>query len=817
MKELSSEYNPLEVEKRVREWWNQNRVQSKVYDLRKGKKLFRFLEGPPTANGFMHIGHARGRAMKDVVLRYQTMKGYDVWRMAGWDCQGLPVELEVEKKLGLHSKLDIERIGLEKFVSECSRLVDEYIAHWRSDSERLGLWLDYESAYQTRSDDYIETVWWVIKKAFERGLLKEDFKVVPTCPRCETSLSSHEVAQGYALVVDPSIYVKFGLVSRKNEFILIWTTTPWTLPGDEAVTIHPDYDYARVKVGSDIWILANELVSRVMNELKIQNFHVLSIVKGRELEGLKYVHPLLEETPEHGKHDAKYAHSIVLGEHVTVEDGTGCVHTAPAHGPEDFEVGQKYGLETFSPVGQNGIFKAETGKYAGKFAKTTDPEIINDLRSKNLLVKSGEIEHDYPLCWRCDSPLIYIADRQWFIKTEPIRARMIAENKEVDWVPDWAGKNRFGEWLVNSGDWCISRSRIWGSPLNVWKCEKCGHFDVLGTRSELKHRAKKMPTHFELHRPWIDEVELSCNKCNASMKRVPFVLDTWLDSGMAHSASVGYLSDDTLFSRLYPYDFITEAIDQTRGWFYSLLATSVVLFEKKPYNRVLCQGHILDKFGQKMSKSKGNVVWANGAIEQQGADPLRLYVLSKAAPEDTLAYDEDEIDQVKRKLTIFWNVYGFTRSYMALDRFTPEEWQSAETILPSLRFEDKWLLSKTQALVHEVTRQMEELRLHKAARLILDFVLDEISRFYIKVIRRRTWIEASDIEKTAAYWTLHRSLTICARLLAPFAPHVAESLFQAITNSETSVQSADWPTPEDRLRDVGLEEEMTICREILRA
>ena len=818
MRELKEPYNPTTIEEEIQRWWKENNIQQKVWKLRKGNQPFRFLEGPPTANGFMHIGHVRGRTMKDVVLRFETMRGKDVWRKAGWDCQGLPVEIEVEKRLEIKYKRDIEKIGLDFFVRECNKLVDYYIEHWRRNSEKLGIWLDYDDAYETRKDDYIEFVWWFIKKSHEKGLLKEDLKVVPTCPRCETPLSSHEVSLGYTTLRDPSIYVKFRLEEKPDEYILIWTTTPWTLPGNEAVSVHPDASYVKIRVNGETWILGEELVGKVLNELKIKEYHKIEVVKGKELEGIKYVHPLLDETPTHVNHKKRFDHSIICGEHVTLEEGTGCVHTAPAHGPEDFEVGVKYQLPVFCPIDQTGHFTMDAGKYQGLYFRDANHEIIEDLKRKGLLVWSGEIEHEYPLCWRCDTPLLYRVDKQWFLKVSLLRERLVEENKKVSWVPRWAGENRFGEWLANAEDWCISRARIWGTPLNIWKCQKCGNIKVIGTREELKQHAKKLPSHFELHRPWIDEVILNCEKCGADMVRVSFVVDCWLDSGVAHAASLNYLKNQELFKKLYPFDFITEAVDQTRGWFYSLLVTSTILFGRSPYKRVLCQGHVLDKFGQKMSKSRGNVVWAEDSIKVYGADVLRAYLLWKITPEDALLFDPEELRQIRRLLGIIWNVFTFATTYMTLDNFKPEDW-SLEKVWDHLKSEDRWVLSRCQQVIRKVTENLETFQLHKALREIFDFMVEDVSRFYIRLIRRRTWIETKEMEKFAAYTTLYKVLIETLKLLSPFVPHFTEALFRYVSSEgePESVHMLNWPTPEEKLVDKNLEKDFEVCRETVKA
>jgi len=817
VKQLPSTYNPLEVEEEIASLWEEKRVREKHFNLREGNPLFTFLEGPPTANGFMHIGHARGRAMKDAVLRFETMRGKHVWRRGGWDCQGLPVELEAEKNLGVKTKRDIEKIGLERFVEECNRIVDFYIDHWRRVSERLAIWLDYDNAYETRRNRYIEHVWWLLKKAHEKGLLKEDFTVVPVCPRCETSLSSHEVSLGYTKLKDPSIYVKFRLEGKPNEYILIWTTTPWTIPGNEAVSVHPDAEYVRVRVDGEVWVLARSLLNRVMGELGVEKYEVLEVFPGSRLEGLKYEHPLGEEVPVHRSHKGAFDHAVICGEHVSMEEGTGCVHTAPAHGPEDFEIGSKYGLPVFCPVNQQGIFTSEGGKYAGKFFREVSREVIADLEAKGLLAKKGEIEHEYPTCWRCGTPLLYLADKQWFLKIPAVRGLLLSENDRVEWFPEWAGRHRFGEWLAGIGDWCISRSRIWGSPLNVWRCKGCGEIEVIGSIEELKRKAKSLPERLELHRPWIDRVVLPCPKCGGEMFRVPFVLDCWLDSGVAHSASIDSLKNPELFSRLFPYSFVTEAVDQTRGWFYSLLATSIILYGKAPYRQVLCQGLVLDKYGQKMSKSKGNVVWAEDVLKSYGADIVRTYLLMKAAPEDVLLFDFDELKQVKRSLTVIWNVYSFAITYMLLDRFNPEEWP-LEKVKPYLEVEDRWLLTRLQTVIGKVTGSLERYRFHLAVRELLNFLVEDVSRFYVRLIRKRVWVEAPEMGKMAAYTVLYRALMDSLKLMAPFTPYLADRLYQALAvGGPESIHLADWPKVDLNLSDEKLERDMEICREALRA
>ena len=811
-----STYKPLAVEEEIRKFWKKENIFEKTVKLRAKGPLFKFLEGPPTANGFMHVGHARGRTMKDVILRFKTMQGYNVWRRAGWDCHGLPVELEVEKKLGIKNKKEIaSKIGVKEFVNRCQELVDYYISFWRESSEMLGLWLDYDNAYETRKEHYIENVWHTLKIAFERGLLVKSYRVVPVCPHCQTPLSSHEVAQGYKEREDPSIYVKFKIIGNNNDWLLIWTTTPWTLPANMAVSVNPEFEYVKVKVKNEFWYIAKGLLKRVMEELKIKKYEIVEEVIGKKLEGIKYIHPLLNEVPRQKEYSEKY-HRVILGEHVTLEEGTGLVHTAPAHGPEDFEMAKKYRLPVFNPVDDTGHYTAEGGKYSGLYVFNANNIIIKDLKRKGVLVKSGKIRHIYPHCWRCGTPLIYRADEQWFIRVKPLKEKLIEENKKIYWNPSWAGKSRFGDWIANAEDWCLSRTRYWGTPLNIWKCKKCGYTIAIGSKEELKKLAINPPENIELHRPQIDEIKLKCPKCGGEMVREPYVIDVWFDSGMAHTASIDGLRNKELFEKLFPFDFITEAIDQTRGWFYSLLFTSVMLYNEAPFKSVLCQGHVLDKYSRKMSKSKGNVVWAIDVIKSKGADPLRVYLMIKASPWDSLAFDLDEIKNVVRDLNIVWNVFLFAYTYMSLDKYNPGK---HKLIKEDLKIEDLWILSRVNSVLKNVTEELEKYNIHIALRSILDFIIEDLSHNYIRLIRRRVWIEENTSEKISAYTVLFYILWRINRILAPFTPFLAEKLYQKfikpIFNGPESIHMAEWPRYNKSLISLSLENKMKIIRDIV--
>ncbi len=802
---LKGRYNPLKVEEWVMAYWSSNNIYRKVKEKSWNKDnspLFRFLEGPPTANGFMHVGHARGRSLKDVKLRYYRMKGYRVWDQAGWDTQGLPVELEVERKLGFKSKKDIEKYGVEKFVEECQKLVDYYISHWRKASERLGLWLDYDHAYETRHPRYLDTTWRFLKTMWDKGLLYEDLRVVPVCPRCETALSSHEVAQGYEVVKDPSLYFKIPLLGEEKTYMIAWTTTPWTIISNEALAVHPDETYVKIRVGEEYWIMAEKRLKEVLEEVGVKEYEVLEKFPGRKLFGKKYIHPLLDEVPAHKEHKGEYEHSVLTAEWVSMEEGTGVVHIAPAHGPEDFELGKQYGIRVFKPIRKNGYFTEEAGKYSGLWFKNANPHVVEDLKKKNLLVHIGEVEHEYPHCWRCGTPLMYYADRQWFIKIEPIKKKMLEENSKVKWSPEWASK-RFQDWIENARDWCISRERYWGTPLPIWTCSKCGYRVAFGSLEEVRKHAINPEEVKDHHRPWIDRVKIKCPKCGGVMKREPFVVDVWMDSGVAHTASLNQYGWNNLFTQLFPYDWITEAVDQTRGWFYTLMFTSVAWHGLRPYKAVLNQGLVLDKYGKKMSKSRGNVVWALEFMEKHGADPFRLYLVSKSAPWDNINFDPDEVMEVKRQLDILWNSVNFALTYMELDKWKPDK---LEEDLKHLEPEDKWIIYELYLMLKAVEDAVEKDNPHKGGRALLEFIVEKLSHRYITLIRPRVWIEEDKPEKRGAYATLYLVIDTLLKALAPYAPFISEYLYQAFirklsAKAKESVHLEEWPTVNKELLD----------------
>ncbi len=780
---MDTQFNVKKIEELVSQFWAENSIEKKWHEIT-SDKIYTFLEGPPTTNGFPHVGHIRGRTYKDVVLRYHRLLGYSVWAKGGWDEQGLPVEIEVEKKLNLKTKKDIEKVGYEKFSLECNSLVDYYLEKWKEvGTKRLGLWLDLDMAYETRKAYYIEHVWAFLKDAWEKGMLFEDYRVLPFCPRCETALSDAEVDQGYEDREDPSIFVKFPVEGTDNTYLVIWTTTPWTLIDNEAVAVNPNFTYALVKVTINgrteyLW-LAESLVPQLMERFGIKDYEVVKVLKGSELAGTRYRHIYMEKVPIHAQHIDK-AHYVVLGDFVTLEEGTGLVHIAPAHGPEDFEVAKKYGLPITNSVEINGIFNELGGEFRGKYWLDVSQEVIRDLRNRGLLLYSGTIVHAYPHCWRCGTPLIYRADRQWFIKVSAYRDKMVEELKKVKIYPDFL-RDRFDNWVANARDWTISRSRVWGTPLPIWRCkDDPSKMLVIGSLDELRKYAKfipNVPNEMLVHRPWIDMVKIETEDCREWV-REPFVVDVWMDSGVAWIAGIDGLRNKELFNKLYPYDWVTEAIDQTRGWFYSLLTTSVLWMGKAPYKSILISGHVVDKYGQKMSKSKGNVIWAEDLFNKWGADPTRLYLLTKSAPWDTMSVDPDEIAEARSVLSILWNVVKFADMYMSLDNFNPSI-HRLELLFDKGLVEDRWILSRFYSRLRRFMNYMDNMELHMAAREWVNLVVEDLSHGYIRLIRRRVWSEENREDKYAAYAVLYHVIKGALIMGSALVPYITEYLWQS--------------------------------------
>lgn len=790
--------NLPKIEKEVQEYWKQKNIFNEMVELRKGGKKFYFCQGPPFTSGQAHIGHAWNHVLKDLVLRYKTMNGFDVYRRAGWDMHGLPIEVKVEEKvLGSRTKKEIEEYGIENFISECKKFAIKNMNNMTSQLQRLGAWLDWDNPYMTIDKKYMESVWFGIKKAYEKNLLYEDEQVIHWCPRCETAVAGYEVRDEYKEISDYSIYVKVKLKGKKNESLLIWTTTPWTLPANTSIAVNPEFNYVRVKVGNEIFILVKDRIDDTFQE----EYEILEEFKGKKLEGLEY-YPILEISLQ-----KNIPHRIVIAPAiVTLDEGTGCVHIAPGHGEEDFMVGKEHNLASLSPVDESGKFTIEP--YKGIYVRDANSVIINDLKESGRLLREEKIFHRYPHCWRCKTPLILRSTKQWFLAVSRIRDRLLEKNREIEWIPEWIGTGRFENWLMNARDWCISRQRYWNTPLPIWRCE-CGEIEVIDSLKELSEKSvKEINTEtLDLHRPQIDKVKLKC-KCGKEMSRVKDVIDVWFDSGSASWANLEYPHKKEKFKELFPADFITEGSDQTRGWFYSLLVGSVIAFDKIPYKRVLYHGFTLDAEGRKMSKSLGNVVDPIDVIEKYGADVLRFYMLWATVPWEDLYFSLDGVKEIERMFNILWNVYSFSETYMKLDNFNLDREYELK-----LETEDRYILSRFNSLINDSTDAMERIYPHEFCRSINDFIL-ELSRFYIKIIRDRVWIEGDDPRKISVYFTLHKILTGLSLIMAPVTPHLSEYIYRELTN-ERSVHFMDWLIYDEKFIDKKLEEDMKILQQIV--
>ena len=791
------------MERKILEQWNKERVFERSVAQREGAPKFVFFEGPPTANGLPHPGHVLTRAMKDVVLRYKTMRGYQVPRKAGWDTHGLPVELEVEKQLGINGKPQIEQYGVRDFVNKCKESVFKYEQEWRRMTERLGFWVDMDDPYVTYHDSYIESVWWAVKTIWEKGLMYRGHKVVPYCPRCGTALSSHEVAQGYRDVSDPSVFVRFRARGQENLSLLAWTTTPWTLPSNVALAVSPDFEYAYVETGGEILIMAKDLV-----DARIAAPHsILRTVRGSELIDMQYEPLYTFAIP-----DAP-AYRVVAGDFVTLTEGTGIVHIAPAFGEDDMRVAQANGLPVVQLVDTQGHFDERAGDWSGLFVKDADRLIVGDLQSRGLLYTQVEYEHSYPFCWRCDTPLLYYARASWFIRMSELRDRLIANNHTINWYPEHIRDGRFGNFLENVVDWAVSRERYWGTPLPIWVCQDCGHEHAVGSIAELRQMAKELPDHFELHRPYIDEAVLACPKCGGDARRVPEVMDCWFDSGSMPFAQWHYpFENHDLFNESFPADFITEAVDQTRGWFYTLLAISTLLFDRAPFSNCMVLGLVLDEQGLKMSKSRGNVADVWRVFDTKGADAVRWYLYTVNAPwTPTRFYEEGVTDAMRKFMGTLWNVYAFYVLYANIDGFVPRE----HSVPHAGRAEiDRWLQSRLAGLVREVTRLMDSYDITAAGRRIEQFV-DDLSNWYVRRCRRRYWASEITSDKEAAYLTLHEAIVTLAKLIAPFTPFLADEIYGNLEPGRGSVHLADYPVPDKEANDPLLDSQMELARQVV--
>ena len=817
---VDTNLNFVDREKKVEEFWKENHIFEKSMENRKEGETYTFYDGPPTANGKPHIGHVLTRVIKDMIPRYRTMKGYMVPRKAGWDTHGLPVELEVEKKLGLDGKEQIEEYGMEPFIKQCKESVWKYKGMWEDFSSTVGFWADMEHPYVTYYDDYIESEWWALKEIWNKKLLYKGFKIVPYCPRCGTPLSAQEVSQGYKTVKERSAVVRFKVVGE-DAYFLAWTTTPWTLPSNVALCVNPDEIYCKVKAADGYtYYMAEALLDKVLGKLAKEEgekaYEVLETYKGTDLEYKEY-EPLFACAGEAAAKQKKKAHFVTCDTYVTMSDGTGIVHIAPAFGEDDSRIGRNYDLPFVQFVDGQGNLTKET-PYAGVFVKKADPMVLTDLDKEGKLFDAPKFEHEYPHCWRCDTPLIYYARESWFIKMTAVKDDLIRNNNTINWIPESIGKGRFGDWLENVQDWGISRNRYWGTPLNIWQCE-CGHMHSVGSRQELFEMSgdEKAKT-VELHRPYIDEITLKCPECGGEMHRVPEVIDCWFDSGAMPFAQHHYpFENKELFEQQFPANFISEAVDQTRGWFYSLLAESTLLFNKAPYKNVIVLGHVQDENGQKMSKSKGNAVDPFDALNKYGADAIRWYFYINSAPWLPNRFHGKAVVEGQRKfMSTLWNTYAFFVLYANIDNFDPTKYNLEYDQLPVM---DKWLLSRLNTTVQAVDNDLANYKIPEAARALQEFV-DEMSNWYVRRSRERFWAKGMEQDKINAYMTLYHALVTIAKTAAPMIPFMTEDMYQNLVRSvdkdaPESIHLCDFPTVNEAWIDKDLEADMKELLEIV--
>ena len=843
-REVSSKVDFVRLEEDILRFWRDQRIFDKSIAIREKGPHYVFYEGPPTANGSPGVHHVLARLYKDAVCRYKTMKGYHVPRKAGWDTHGLPVELEVERSLSLSGKAQIEEYGVARFNAHCRQSAFKYIKQWEAMTERLGYWLDMAHPYITFDNSYIESCWWIIKELWDKGLTYQGYKVTPHCPRCGTSLSSHEVALGYDETDDPSVWVKFKLdlaqtggnegarsvlSSTRSTYLLVWTTTPWTLPGNTAVAIAPEADYALVEVADEYFVLATALVGQT----ELGEYKIVGTVKGSVLVGLHY-EPLYGNIDIRYAKEDKRAYRVVDGDFVSLDEGTGIVHVAPAYGEIDFQVGEKEGLPLvhtvelngtvttnpvtgFTPKAREDVQESEVATIhgparekvdlpgAGKFVKDADRDILDDLRSRGLLFRSEMITHTYPFCWRCESPLLYYAKQTWYIRTTRMRNELVSGNSEINWYPDYIKHGRFGDWLENNVDWAFARERYWGTPLNIWRCSSCDNYECVGSVDGLRAQADAsgLSTPMDLHRPYVDGITFACPECGGRMQRVPEVIDCWFDSGAMPVAQWHYpFENNDGFQNNFPADYICEAVDQTRGWFYSLHAISTLLFSRPCFRNVICLGHVVDADGEKMSKSRGNVVDPQAVINSYGADALRWYMLVSTPGEDNHRFSSKTLEETMRKfLLTLWNTYSFFTLYAGVDGFVPQPVLAENVHREGFREMDGWIISELNRLVVEVTKFMDSYNLTSATRRIQEFV-DSLSNWYVRRNRRRFWKSESDADKLAAYSALYRCLVTLSKLVAPFVPFVAEELYQNLCRSvdpqaRESVHLSDFPAADE--------------------
>ncbi len=804
---IDSNKSFVQREKDIANLWEKNGVIEKSFNLNQDGEYFTFYDGPPTANGKPHVGHVLTRVMKDLIPRYKVMKGYKVLRKAGWDTHGLPVELEIEKKLGISGKPQIEEYGIEKFVTECKDSVFKYTSLWKQMSEKLGFWVDMDNPYITYDNNYIESVWWALKEMWKKELLYKGHRVTPYCPRCGTALSSHEVAQGYKDVKEATAFVKFKIKGEENKYFLAWTTTPWTLPSNLALAINKSYDYVEILNNGEHYILAKELLEKVI----AGEYEVVKEFKGEEIVGVEYEQLFKFEVPE------KKAFYVVHADYVTLTDGTGIVHTAPAYGDDDSKTGKKYDLPLINLVDSEGKFVDSVEPWKGMFVKKADPKILEYLKENGMLYKSEKFTHSYPHCWRCNTPLLYYPKDSWFVRMTSLRDDLVKNNNTINWYPDNIRTGRFGKFVENVIDWGISRDRYWGTPLPIWECE-CGHRECIGSVEELKEKGVNVPENIELHKPYIDAVKLNCPHCGKEMTRTNEVIDCWFDSGSMPFAQHHYpFENKEVFENTFPAQFISEAVDQTRGWFYTLLAISTALFGKSSYENCIVLGHVLDKHGVKMSKSKGNVVEPFDVLENEGADATRWHFYTASAPWLPTRFSEEDVKETQRKfLSTLWNVYSFYVLYADLDNFNPLEYKEFK----SEHVMDKWILSKLNSLIKNVEEHLDNYRITQAALELEEFV-DELSNWYVRRNRSRFWSTELTDDKIGAYTTLYTVLTTVIKVAAPFVPFVTEEMYQNLVinldkDAKESIHLCKWPSYNEGVIDKDLEEKMDLAYKIVK-
>lgn len=814
IKQVQANYNPAELEKRVREQWATNNAYRKTKELRANGPDFYFVDGPPYTTGAIHLGTSWNKTLKDTYIRYRRMQRYNVRDQPGYDMHGLPIEVKVEQSIGVKSKKEIEDYGIDRFVSTCKSFALDFQKRMTEQFKELGVWMDWDTPYLTITSQYVEAAWWTLKRAYDKELLAPSNRVLSWCPRCETALAEAEIE--YRDEKDPSIYVRFPLKDDKSTSLLIWTTTPWTLPGNLAVAAHPDFRYAKVRYassdGQETVIVLESLVEQVGELGGYDGYEILDLIEGDDLIGMEYITPFLNEVEYQRLTSGKWVHRVIPSPTVAAEN-TGLVHIAPGHGPEDFELGKEFNLEPFCPVDETGRFTKDLPpRYAGMSVKEANKHIIEELKERKLMYSVGTLVHRYGHCWRCDSGIIYRNTTQWFLKITQIKNLMLEEIDKIRWTPEWAGSSREYDWTVNARDWCISRQRYWGIPLPIWICH-CGETKVVGSTADLEN-GDGYRKDMELHRPWIDAVTFKCPHCSKQMKRVPDVLDVWFDSGVATWAQLGFPKSREEFDKWWPCKWITEAHDQTRGWFYSQLAAGCIAFDRAPYEAVLMHGWVLDPNGQPMSKSRGNVIEPEKVIKDYGADSLRFYLMRTNAPWEDTAFQWDGVKNARKTLNILWNVVNFATTYMSIDAFDPKS-VSLEGLRSVLRPEDRWMVSRTEKMKNEVAKHLNSYELHKACRVMEDFILEDLSRWYVRLIRDRMWSEKGDQDKLAAYKVLHEALLGLTKVMAPFCPHIVEEIYQHIDGSMESVHMLDWPTADTTKLDERLEQSVATVQELV--